>query len=647
VVPPIIHVHDRESALDVLEMIEEKRLAGIDTEFDDDHKLVTWQLSTGENRVLINRDCTKFYKKWLANPKIKKILFAAQADLSSFEEIGIECAGFVGDPWVMDFLVNENRQHHNLKESSYDWLGIPMTSWADTFSYVPEGKKKATLPDIYEIIEKQWKRFLNYATLDPYSTYWLYQHHKTILERLPSTKGKTLWDYYVDHERQFTITLQHVMASGIAVDVNILKEIGKELTKTMARSRHVFVSYAPEISVERTRQGQKYIQVVPPEEIGLRSYQQLSALFFDELGCEGVKDFRNPDKRSTDAENLTKWADEGNILAKYLLEYRQASTMKGTFIGEVNGKGLLSHVQTEMGPWGEYTLLRTILNQIGAITMRLASRDPNLQNIPARKEKDPYRMRRAFVARKGCKLIVGDYAGFELRIMAHSSRDKVMIDAFRNNRDLHSVTTKRIFKLKCPESAVKEKYPDKRAMGKIVNLSLQYGGQAWLLSKRLNISIDEAKAYIADYFDLYKGIANWMEAIVEECRVKGYVQTILGRHRRVIGIDEDPDFDDREAKGRLGHAMRQTMNAPIQGSAADIIKVAMNLIDVDPYLKERECKTLLQVHDELVLECPEIDAKQVQVRVKEIMESVGVMLKLRVPLVVDINIADNWEEGKG
>jgi DNA polymerase I len=649
-VPKPIHVNNRSTARDVLALLEDVEELAIDSEFDpeDNDRLYTWQFSFGDNRVLVDRECSKFFARFLANRRVRKIMHNAAADLPVFANAGIEVNGFFADTMVLDFLVNENRPRHGLKYCGPDWLGIPMVEYAEYFAVVPKGKKKAVLPHISEIILTQWPKFLGYATLDAYVTYWLYRHHRAILERLPAgtstRKGATLWDYYVDYESEFTLTLSKMMKRGIAVDVSILKEIGKELSKTIARSRHIFVAYAPEISVTRQRQGTPYVEVIQPSNINLQSPQQLSALFYDELGCSAVRKGRNDEEvRSTDVEHLTKWADEGNVLASCLLEHRRASTMRGTFIGEQGGKGLLAHVVREVGPFGPYDLIRTEFNQIGAVTMRLSSRDPNLQNIPARKEKDPYRIRRAFRARQGHKLVVADYSLFELRVMAHFSRDPVMTQALKDGRDLHSITAKKCFKLKCAEEEVKEKFPDFRNKGKSINFGLQYGMKAWLLGKSIGVEPKEAQKYIDAYFDLYQGVYNWMAEIVESARVHGYVRTLLGRYRRVQHL-EDVDPNDKVAVSRQQHAMNQAMNAPIQGTVMDIIKIAMNRIENDEYLKEREASLLLQVHDELVVECPELDAYQVRDRVREHMENA---VKLRVPTPVDANVGDNWEEAKG
>jgi DNA polymerase I-like protein with 3'-5' exonuclease and polymerase domains len=945
VVPKPIHVYNRQTAVDVLDEIEGATEVGIDSEFNlqDNDELYTWQISTGSNRILVDRDATKFFRKFLADAKIKKAMHNAAADLPVFKRAGIEVNGFAYDTMVLDFLVNENRQRHGLKYCGPEWLGIPMVEYAELFSVVPEGKKKPVLPSLPVVISTQWKKFLNYATLDPYVTYWLYRHHRTILERLPSTKGKTLWDYYTTYESQFTVTLSNVMQRGIAVDVSILREIGKDLAKTIARSRHIFVAYAPEISVTRTRKGQPFVETIEPNDISMRSPQQLATLFYDELGCDPIDSGRDEGGRSTNEEHLKKWSEEGNALATCLLDHRRAATMRGTFIGEEGGKGLLAHIETETGPWGPYTLLHTDLNQIGAVTGRLSSRDPNCfsgdtevltptgwvrfdclkrgvlvaqfnisstridfvapsayhrkestmvgvrstgidlemssdhrcllqdrkgkwhtfvasaypsdmkqwqagtyvwpgtlevtpdevallvatqadgsynrraidfgftklrkverlkgilrrlratysytysgnrhrfyvygevaqrvqdilgadkafgswllgmcrecamrfeeevwlwdgcstrlnhyvsvnkinadwvqtvlallglksnvrryenrqgsvswqvdvrrrpyvwttnavctarstlsstycvtvpsdailvrrngkisvthqcQNIPARKEKDPYRMRRAFIARKGCKLVVADYSLFELRIMAHFSKDKVMCAALREGRDLHSITAINCFKLKCSEEAVKHEYPDERNRAKAIGFGLQYGMQAWLLAKQIGTDKDMAQEYIDRYFDTYKGVYRWMTAIVEAARVKGYVQTVLGRYRRVLHIDDTPDYTDKVGRARVNHAKNTAMNAPIQGTVADIIKIAMNQIETDEYLREAEAKLLLQVHDELLVEAPEIVAYQVRDRVKDIMENA---YKLRVPTPVECNVGDDWENAK-
>jgi len=249
-------------------------------------------------------------------------------------------------------------------------------------------------------------------------------------------------------------------------------------------------------------------------------------------------------------------------------------------------------------------------------------------------------MRRSFIARNGYKLIVADYSMIELRMMAHFSGDERMSAAMRDGLDLHSLTAKNIFGLKTKLEHVKDKYPDERNKGKTINFSLNYGMRAPLLAKRLGVTKEEAQRYIDGYFETYPGVKAWMDATVTECSKKGYVRTLLGRRRRLPALQLMQTEDNF---GLMKHAENQAVNSPIQGSVADMVKVAMNNIVSDLWLKEHETHLLLQVHDELVLEAPWVYADQACDRVKTLMETA---MELDVPVVVDAHVGDNWEMAK-
>jgi len=237
---------------------------------------------------------------------------------------------------------------------------------------------------------------------------------------------------------------------------------------------------------------------------------------------------------------------------------------------------------------------------------------------------------------------VADYSGAELRIMAHMSQDVEMLDAFERGLDLHSVTCKKIFGLTCSLDDVKKLYPDKRNAAKAINFGLQYGMKAFLLAEQIGVDVDTAQAYIDAYFDLYDGVYLWMVRTVEECKRRGYVKTMLGRRRRIPEINLEGD----ENRGKRMHAENQAMNTPIQGSVADIIKIAMNDVENDPWMKEHEAELLLQVHDELIVECPELDAYLVAKRLSEIMEGAAPKAGVSLHMPAEAGVGDNWEEGK-
>lgn len=625
-------IDDKRTAQAGLAALEGAEWTAVDTEFDPDtSEMVTWQFSTGNNRFVVDHTAgaTRHFKRWLASDA-RKIYSDAYADIPIFQANGIEVGGDAGDTVVLDWLVDENRFRHGLKTCVNEWLGIPMCSYDTVFAVIPPGRVRGTTlkPQVVWNDPKWRDRFVEYGSLDAYGTYWLFQHHRRVLKKLK------LWQYYLDYELPFTRALIDIAQRGIRIDRPVLDDIGRELDKVITRCSRIFRALAPPISVERVKAGESYYEDIEPADINLKSPPQLAALFYDSLGCKSIED-----KESTDARHLKLWASEGNMLARLLLEHRRAAKQRNTFVGEVGGKGLISFMEAVRDAYGEYFKVCTRLKQAGTVTGRLSSSAPNLQNIPNRKDKDPYRMRRAFVARPGCKLIVADYSGAELRVMAHYSQDKRMIKAFANGWDLHSLTAKRIFGLTCKLDQVKDLHPDKRNRAKAVNFGLQYGMQAWLLSEQLGVSEEEAQRYLDAYFDYYSGVYRWMIGIVTLCRKQGYVETILGRRRRLPDIRSDD-------RGSRRHAERQAMNTPIQGTVADIIKVAMTDIERSKWMRDHEVSLLLQVHDELVLEAPEIDAHVAAQEVKAVMEGAAKAVGLTVELPAEPGVADDWEHAK-
>lgn len=615
----------------------------VDTEHDGDRIITAWSFSDGEHRVTVPAELTKYFKSWLESTR-RKLMHHAYHDIPVFKLNGIELGGFYADTMILDWFVDENRMRHGLKACAADWLNIPMADFADLFSHPPVGKKKPVVMTMDEILAERRELFYDYAALDAYCTWWLYQHHRMVLVNLAVKKSMvSVWDVYQEIDRPFTVTLIKMAEAGMRVDESILFTIGSALDTTIRQTRHVFASYAPTFHVTKKKAGKPVVEIIEPENINLKSPQQLSAMFYDELGRKTVATGRDgkPDEkcRSVNEEHLKAWEAQGCMLSRVLLMHRRAATYRGTFIGDKGGKGLLSHVHDAVDGHGTYQRITTELNQIGAVTGRLASRAPNLQNIPARKEKDPYRVRRAFIARKGCKFIVADYSGAELRLMAHLSKDAAMVKAFRKDLDLHSVTAKNVFSLACPLDEVKDRHPDERNKAKAINFGLQYGMKAFLLSKQIGVSRDEAQGYIDGYFNLYSGVYLWMKKTVQSCKDRGYVRTVTGRRRYVKDIyaDEDKEY------GKLSHAENQAMNAPIQGSVADIIKIAMNRVVNDPFMIDHEARLVLQVHDELIVECPELDAHVVRDRLVEIMRDAYTLI---VPLVVEAAVGDNWEDAK-
>jgi len=270
------------------------------------------------------------------------------------------------------------------------------------------------------------------------------------------------------------------------------------------------------------------------------------------------------------------------------------------------------------------------LNQTVAATGRLSSSEPNLQNIPIRTDLGR-RIRKAFVAEKGSKIISADYSQLELRLLAHITQDAVMLEAFQKGEDIHARTARLVFGAKTDEEL-----KEARRFAKIVNFAIAYAIEPWGLSQRVGISRQEAKKVIEDYYNTYKGVRRYMEEVPERAREHGYVRSLYGRIRPLPGIA------DRNANIRKA-AEREAINMPIQGTASDIVKIAM--LHVDEQLKRTGSKArmLMQVHDELLIEAPEDEVEKVSALLKHEME---IAVSLDVPLVADVGVGDNWMDAK-
>jgi DNA polymerase-1 len=308
-------------------------------------------------------------------------------------------------------------------------------------------------------------------------------------------------------------------------------------------------------------------------------------------------------------------------IAGKVLEYRQLAKLKGTYVDAL---------PVLIDPFSGR--LHTTFNQTGAATGRLSSSNPNLQNIPIRTELGR-EIRAAFVPRvekdKAWKLIVADYSQIELRLLAHMSRDPGLMEAFRNGEDIHTRTAAEVMGI--PPLMIT---PDQRRAAKAVNFGIVYGQTPFGLSKQLGIDRKEAELYIRAYFERYAGVRRFIDTTIAEVRRNGVVLTMFGRRRPI------PDMNSRNITAR-NFAERTAVNTPLQGTAADIIKLAM--IRIAEKLRGKQARMLLQVHDELVFEAPPNEVDEIRVMVKSEMENVR---KLDVPMVVDVGVGDNWRDAK-
>ena len=348
----------------------------------------------------------------------------------------------------------------------------------------------------------------------------------------------------------------------------------------------------------------------------INSPQQLGKVLFEDMNLPAPVKYGKGKQISTAADVLEGLSEEYEV-ARQVLEYRQISKLKGTYVDALP-------VLIRLGSGR----VHTTFNQTGAATGRLSSSNPNLQNIPIRTELGR-KIRTAFVPREGWKLIVADYSQIELRLLAHMSRDKVLVEAFRNGEDIHTRTAAEVFGT--PPLLVTR---EMRNNAKAVNFGIVYGQTAFGLAQAIGIDRKEAETYIKAYFERYSGVRKFIDATIAEVRKTGVAVTLLGRERPI------PDMNTRNPNAR-GFAERTAVNTPLQGTAADIIKMAM--IRIDRKLAGMQARMLLQVHDELVLEAPPDEVDEVRKMVKAEMESV---YPLSVPLLVDTGVGDNWRDAK-
>jgi DNA polymerase-1 len=390
--------------------------------------------------------------------------------------------------------------------------------------------------------------------------------------------------------------LLKIERTGVMIDAAMLKKQSKYLA-------------------ERMKELEKQAFDEAGETFNLASPKQLSVILFEKLKIPTQKKTKTG-QYSTAEEVLQELAAD-YALPRILLEHRSVSKLKSTYTDK-----LPLQVDEKTGR------VHTSYNQTVAATGRLSSTDPNLQNIPIRSE-EGRRIRQAFVAPEGYKMLAADYSQVELRIMAHLSRDENLLKAFAEGIDVHRATAAEVFGV-----ALDEVQPEQRRAAKAINFGLIYGMSAFGLAKQLNIGRYEAQDYIDVYFARYPGVKEYMDKTREQAHERGYVETVFGRRLYL------PEINSRNGQRRQ-YAERTAINAPMQGTAADIIKRAMIAVDHALSTSKADAKVVMQVHDELVVEVLQRDVEAVLALLRAEMEQAAT---LKVPLVVDIGIGDNWDE---
>ena len=415
----------------------------------------------------------------------------------------------------------------------------------------------------------------------------------------PAVEERKLDKLYAEIELPLARVLARMERTGILIDPAELARLSAMMETHIAR-----------LTAE--------IHTLAGKPFNISSPQQLGRVLFEDLKLPAPVKYGKGKTISTAADVLEDLAADHEIVRK-VLEYRQLTKLKGTYVD-----ALPALIDPQTGR------LHTSFNQTGAATGRLSSSNPNLQNIPIRTALGR-EIRAAFVPRPGWKLIVADYSQIELRLLAHMSRDPVLVEAFRNGEDIHTRTAAEVMGV--PPLMVT---PEARRAAKAVNFGIVYGISPFGLAAQLGISQREAQTYIESYFARYAGVRKFIDATVAEVRKTGVTRTLFGRERPI------PDINSRNPSAR-GFAERTAVNSPLQGTAADLIKLAMVRIDAELERRGARAAMLLQVHDELVFEAPAEDVNEIAALAKREMEQV---YRLEVPLLADVGIGDNWRDAK-
>jgi len=519
----------------------------------------------------------------LEDPAIKKTAQNAKYDVLALRRAGITVRGLDFDTMVASYVIDPGRRSHGLDVLALEFLDHQMISYDSVC-----GKGKAQIPFSQVAVDVA----RDYSCEDADMTLRL----RGLFERQLDTQQLTT--LFQEVEIPLVCVLAEMEYNGITIDVAKFRA----LKERFQRERELI---------------QQEIYKVAGQEFNISSNVQLREILFNKLGLPVIK--KTATGPSTDASVLQELAEEGHALPSLLMEYRELSKLENTYLDTLPE---LIHPETGR--------LHTSFNQTVASTGRLSSTDPNLQNIPIRRElgRD---IRRGFIPRRGWKLLAADYSQIELRLLAHLSHDPNFVDAFNAGGDIHRQTAAIIFDV--PVANVTSQM---RARAKTINFATIYGQGPHALSRQLGISHAEAKEFITKYFERFSGVKHYLDSMVEFAREHGYVQTIFGRRRYI------PELRDRNFNIRA-FGERTAANSPIQGSAADLIKMAMIRIDTIFREKQIESKMLLQVHDELVFDVAPRELDLVRETVVHEMEHAA---ELSVPLVVDVGIGENWLETK-
>lgn len=541
-------------------------------DFDGDN-ISSAAVGVGNNAVVLNeRDDIK---ELLEDDSIAKVMFDVKEAIVKLNG-RIDIKNIVDDTAIAAYLVDPAKNEYTIEKLASEYFGTVIEK--------PEVKQLSLLDDV----ETDRSEYLAKCAVA------LGVLNERIGDKIKENGQEKL---YQEVELPLVTVLAHLEINGFLVDDNQLKEFADKLgEKIDALTNEIYM--------------------LAGEEFNINSPKQLGVILFEKLELKPVK--KTKTGYATNADVLEKLRDKHPIV-NFIMEYRQLAKLKSTYCD-----GLTAVVNPNTHR------IHSVFTQTVTVTGRLSSTEPNLQNIPTRTELGR-EIRKMFVAKDGYVLVDADYSQIELRVLAHIANDETMINAFRNNEDIHAVTASQVLGIPL-EDVTKEQ----RSSAKAVNFGIVYGIGEFSLAQDLHISVKEAKAYIESYLEKYNGVRNYMESIKEQAKKDGYVKTMLNRIRYIPEL-KSPNYNIRQFGERVA------LNTPIQGTAADIIKLAMVRVDNRLINEELKSKLILQVHDELIVEAHKDEVDKVKQILSEEMQGA---MELNVPLKVDMSTGHSWYDAK-
>ena len=548
-----------------------------------------------ENIVYTTKFNNNLFKSIFEDTEIAKVGYELKKDYILLKQLGITMENLKFDAKIAAYIINAVSNAYKISDIATEYLELDISMLGnDSDKNEDEEAKQESLFDMMSVSEEKEEKVSGPNYQKAIETYVVGMARKPLLDKIAEIESSELFEKI---EMPTVEALAAMQWEGIFIDEKELIKFGDHLKKNLEELRIDIYKHAG-------------------EEFNVNSTKQLGEILFEKLGLPVIK--KTKSGYSTDVETLEKLKEQHPIIDK-ILEYRQIQKLNSTYV-----EGMIPHININTGR------IHTFFHQTVTATGRLSSTEPNLQNIPTRTELGK-KLRKVFKAEKGNVFLDADYSQIELRVLAHMSEDKIMVDAFNEDQDIHTICASQIFNV-----PVEEVSKQLRSRAKAVNFGIVYGISDFGLSEQVGIKRNEAKEYITAYLEKYSGIDNFMKDVVEDAKRKGYVTTLCGRRRYIPELSSNNymvrKFGDRAA-----------MNTPIQGTAADIMKIAM--IDVYNELKKRglKSKLVLQIHDELLIDTVESEKEEVKELLKTCMERA---MTLKVPLKVEVEEGKNWYQAK-